>query len=224
MKRLALLLFVGLVSETILACDAATPERTTETSRRAGDTDRTQVASVPTATSLPTNTPASAAASQPTEEPAPTAAHRHACCANGCGCPPSRQYRRLRPHLSPPPLRVPAPTATLVPTSRPALAPTAVSQSVISSALAPLGDNLRFVAYLDRATQRWLIFDATGNFKPEDLPLTPQMETPDASDIEILTELEPRGIYTFVVNENHTVELGGISYTFYKGSNLMVWK
>ena len=200
MKRLALLLFVGLVSETILACDAATPERTTETSRRAGDTDRTQVASVPTATSLPTNTPASAAASQPTGEPAPTAAPV--------------------PTATP----VPASTATLVPTSRPALAPTAVSQSGISSALAPLGDNLRFVAYLDRATQRWLVFDATGNFKPEGLPLTPQMETPDASDIEILTELEPRGIYTFVVNENHTVELGGISYTFYKGSNLMVWK
>ena len=200
MKRLALLLFVGLVSEAILACDAATPERTTETSRRAGDTDRTQVASVPTATSLPTNTPASAAASQPTGEPAPTAAQL--------------------PTATP----VPASTATLVPTSRPALAPTAVSQSDISSALAPLGDNLRFVATVDTETQRWLIYDSTGDFTPEDIYLFSHKGTPPASEIGVLTELKTGWFYIFVVNENQTVELGGISYTFYRGSNPIAWR
>ena len=186
MKRLALLLFVGLMPAAILACGKAAPERTTETSRRAGDTERTQVASVPTATSLPTNTPA------------PTAA----------------------PVLTATP--VPAPTAAPVLTATPA--PTTASQSAIAATLAPLGDNLRFVAAVDTETQRWLIYDSTGDFTPEDIYLFSHKGTPPASEIGVLTELKTGWFYIFVVNENQTVELGGISYTFYRGSNPIAWR
>ena len=200
MKRLALLLFVGLMPASILACDEAAPERTTETSRRTGDTEGTQVASVPTATSLLTNTAAPTAAPVLTATPVPAPTTAPVLTATA----------------------VTAPTAAPAPTTTPA--PTTASQSAIAATLAPLGDNLHWVSYQDRATKKWLVYDATGNFNPEHLPLLPDMETPDSSDIGLLTELEPEGIYIFLVNEGQTVQLGGISYTFYRGSNPIAWR
>lgn len=94
----------------------------------------------------------------------------------------------------------------------------------IASDLAPLGDNLRFVAYLDRATQKWFVYDAAGDFKPEDIPLLPGQEVPDESEIGDLTELVPRNIYNFVVRENQTVELNGNEFIFYVGNNPLPWK
>ena len=199
MKRLALLLFVGLMPAAILACGKPTPDQTIE---------GTQVASVPTATSLPISTSVSAAASQPTEEPAPTAA------------PTATPVPA--PTAAPAPTSAPVPTATSAPTATPA--PTTASQSAIAATLAPLGDNLRFVATVDTETQRWLIYDSTGDFTPEDIYLFSHKGTPPASEIGVLTELKTGWFYIFVVNENQTVELGGISYTFYRGSNPIAWR
>ena len=94
----------------------------------------------------------------------------------------------------------------------------------IAADLAPLGDNLLFVAYLDRATQTWQVYDPTGNFNPEDIPLPPGMAVPDASEIGALTELEPGEIYTIVLNENTTVELNGNSYTMFADGDFLVWQ
>ena len=88
----------------------------------------------------------------------------------------------------------------------------------------PLGDNLRLVAYLDRATQTWQVYAPTGDFKPEDIPLPPGMEVPDASEIGVLTALMPGTIYTFVVKDDQTVELNSNSYTFYAGGQYTVWR
>ena len=90
--------------------------------------------------------------------------------------------------------------------------------------MAPLGDNLRFVAFLNRATQKWSVYDATGNFKPEDIPLPPGQAVPDASEIGSLTELVPKEVYYFVVKEKQTAELNGNSMVFYRGNNILQWK
>ena len=233
MKRLALLLFVGLMPAAILACGKPTPDQTIE---------GTQVASVPTATSLPISTSVSAAASQPTEEPAPTAAPT----ATPVPAPTAAAAPTLTPipastaapvptsttvpapTAAPAPTSAPVPTATSAPTAAPAPtatpAPTTASQSAIAATLAPLGDNLRFVATVDTETQRWLIYDSTGDFTPEDIYLFSHKGTPPASEIGVLTELKTGWFYIFVVNENQTVELGGISYTFYRGSNPIAWR
>ena len=120
--------------------------------------------------------------------------------------------------LEPEPMATPEPEPTATPE------PTAEPKPAIASDLAPLGDNLRFVAYLDRATQKWFVYDATGDFKPEDIPLPPGMTVPDASDIGALTELEPGEVYTIVLNENQVVVLNGNSYNIFADGDFLVWK
>ena len=130
------------------------------------------------------------------------------------------------PQPEPTPTPEPEPTATLEPepTATPAPEPTAEPDLSIASDLAPLGDNLRFVAYLDRAIQKWFVYDATGDFKPEDLPLPPRAEAPDPSEIGALTELVTGQIYSFIVNEQQTAQFERFTEIFYAGRNDILWR
>ncbi len=223
MKSLALLLFIGLIAVGILACGGETAESTdipaaptvAPTQAPAEPTQAPAPTDAPEPTAVPTDTPEPTAAPEPTEPPAPPTAE-----------PTQASEPTETPEPTAAPTNTPEPEPTAAPTNtpEPTPEPTAEPQPTIATILAPLGDNLRFVAYLDRATQTWQVYDPSGNFKPEDITLPPNMEIPDASDIKALTELTPREVYAFVVKENQTVELNGNSYTIIAGGDFVVWK
>lgn len=233
MKQLALLVLIGLMIVGILACGGETAEPTTApeptvapTQPAAAPTDAPAQTNppVPTDTPEPTDTPApeptatqeptppTTSAPEPTDTPEPTST------ATPAPEPAATQEPTATP--APDPTAAPEPTAT--PTPEPE--PTAEPELPIAVDLAPLGDNLRFVVYLDRATQSLFVYDADGSFTIEDLPLPPGMDAPDPSGIGELTELMPSMVYTFVVKEKQTVELNGHTETFYAGGNFLQWK
>ena len=204
-----------------------TPPEPTETTEPA-DTPTPEPA--PTDTPAPTNTPEPPATVQPTATPVPqpTTPPRPTETAEPATPPTPRPEPTATPSPKPTPTPtltpVPTPTSTPVPMATLEPGPTGGPEPPIARALAPLGGNLLLVAYLDRATQTWQGYDATGDFKPEDIPLPPGMQVPDASEVGILTELVPGTVYTFVVNEEQAVELNGNSYNFYSGGNLIAWR
>ena len=227
MKSLALLVLIGLITAGILACGGETSEPTSVPSPAAAatqlpaepaNTPAPEPTAVPTEPPAPTATPVPQAtpqpeptatsAPEPTPEPSPTATSA------------PEPTPEADPTATPIPDPTPEPTAVPDPTA----VPTAEPQLPIAADLAPLGDNLRFVVYLDSATQSFFVYDADGNFTIEDLPLPPGMETPDPSGIGDLTELVPDTVYTFVVKEKQTIELNGRTETFYQGGNFLVWK
>ncbi len=210
MKQLTILALMGLLALGILACGesvtaipTATPYTATVIAQATlppppADTPVPEPTEAPPATAEPTATPETTTRPEPTATAAPTATAE--------------------------PTAMPVLAATLEPTVIPEPAPTTVPVLPIAADMAPLGDNLRFVAYLERATQTWLVYDADGNFRPEDLPLPPGIGVPDASDIGDLTELTLGQLYTFVVHEGQTAEFNGNSIIFYEGGNLLQWK
>lgn len=231
MKQFAVMVLIGLTIAGILACGGETVDPTSTPAPAAA---ATQPPAEPSITPAPTDTPEPTATSvpEPTATPEPTAIPA----PSPTAAPTPTEAPEPTPTATPAPAptAVPEPTATPVPTATPEPEPTATPaptpeptqepEPPIAIDLAPLGDNLLLVAYLDRANQKWFVYDATGDFKPEDIPLPPGMGVPEASEIGALSELEPGEIYTFVVNENQTVELGGNSFTFYEGGNLQAWK
>ena len=238
MKQLAILLFTGLMVAALFACGGETAEPTDAPVPTAAPT---QPAAQPTNTPAPTDTPAPTATTAPppaptdTPVPAPTATSAPEPTATPEPEPTAIPEPTATPEPEPTATPEPEPTATPeaptatpepAPTATPAPAPepTAEPELPIAADLAPLGDNLRLIAYLDRATQSWKVYAPTGDFKPEDIPLPPGMAAPDASDIGALTELEPGEIYTIVLNENQAVELNGNSYNIYANSDFLVWK
>lgn len=240
MKRLALLAFIGLTIVAILACGGETAEPTdatvptaAPTQPPAGPTDAPAPTGDPEPTAAPTDAPEPTttpepptaepeSTAEPTAEPEPTATPQ----------PEPEPTPTSAPEPEPTPMPTTAPTATPEPTAAPTATPmptpepepTAARELPIAADLAPLGNNLQFVAYLDSATQTWKIYDTTGDFKPEDIPLPPGTAVPPASDIGALTELQPGEVYTFVLNEDQTVELDGNSYTIRAGGVYVVWK
>ena len=220
MKQLALLLVLGLMAASILACggDSAEPTEATApiavaTQPPAAPTDTPAPTQVPEPTAAPTNTPQATPAPEPTEPP-PTAV------------PTAPPAPTETPTAVPDPTATPEPeptaTATPQPTAIPA--PTAVPEPSIAADVAPLGNNLLFVAYLDRATQTWQVYDHSGEFKPEDILLPPGMTVPRESDIVALTELIPDEVYIFELIDEQTVEMNGNEYTIYAGGDYVVWR
>ena len=244
MKRFAFLVFTVILALGLIACDESSTREastvpTATPSSSAASADATQPAAAdPTDTPAPDPTDVAAVAPDPTDTPQPTvqqeptiAPTEEAAAKDAATSAPDPTATAV------PPAPTPVPTATTV--SAPTLAPAATPEPTqapepepdptpaadlpIAAELAPLGDNLRFVAQLDRATQKWSVYDADGNFTPDDLPLLPGMERPDASQISSLTELVQGRVYSFFVHENQTAELNGRSFTLYQGNNPLPW-
>ena len=86
--------------------------------------------------------------------------------------------------------------------------------------LAPLGDNLLWVAYIEAATQRMFAYDPSGTFSPEKAA-PPGVPVPDPSDVSPLTEVQPNNVHTVTVKENQTAELRGRMFNLYSGNNFI---
>ena len=164
--------------------------------------DPTNTAAPPTATLTPdtptpqpTNTPAPTATPRPTNTPAPTATPQP---------PPT-----ARPTETPPPA-TPAPT------------PTAGLQPV-ADALSPLGDNLLWVAHYDNPTGQISVYDPSGAFSPESLPLPPDLSLDDASSLPAITHLVSGKIYFVAVIEQQQVVLGNEIRNLTAGVNFLTW-
>ena len=227
MKRKSVWVLVGLVTAAILACGEAVPQSTNTKEPGSSGAEQTSppeptYTTVPEPTSVPTDTPVPKLSTAPTETPVPDPAAT----PKSASAPAVEPTVTLMPvaTLAPSSPPVPEPTGTPIPSPEPTAIPEMQPELPIAGTLAPLGDSLRFVAYLNRTTQKWAIYDADGNFTPEDLPLPPELEVPDASEIVSLTELVSGQIYNFVVNENQTAEFNGDSMTLYKGSNYLQWE
>ena len=89
--------------------------------------------------------------------------------------------------------------------------------------MAPLGDNLLWVAHYDNSTQRLSVYDPSGTFSPE-MVLPPGQEPADASEIATLTSLMPGQIYFLSVEQSQTVDLRGNPFTFNKGVEFLLWR
>ena len=222
MKHLAVLVLFSILVVALIACgEEAEPTNTVVP---------TSSASEPTSPPEPTDTPVPEPTAVPTETPAPTPepAPTDTPVPDPTATPEPTAVPTAEPTPTPAPTVTPAPQPTAAPkptaVPEPTAAPTAEPLLPIAADLAPLGDNLRFVVYLDRETQTFKVYDADGNFTIDDLPLPPQTEAPDPSTIGELTELVSGQIYDFVVKEDQTVQLQGRSEVFYSGSNQLLWK
>ena len=92
----------------------------------------------------------------------------------------------------------------------------------VAQAFAPLGSNLRWVAFFDSDVQDWLLYDPNGTFSPDQL-VTPA-GSPDPNTIGVLTQIEADGIYTVAVTNDQTVTLGGRSRNLRGGGlNFLPW-
>ncbi len=74
--------------------------------------------------------------------------------------------------------------------------------------MAPLGDNLLWVATFDNATKSWALYDPNNTYTPEQLT-TPRGPGPNRDDMTELSLVIPGAIYYVNVSENVTVALGG---------------
>ena len=149
-----------------------------------------------TPTPMPTNTPMPTATPRPTNTPAPTTAT-------------PQPQPTARPTDTPPPA-TPAPT------------PTAGLQS-IADALSPLGDNLLWVAHYDNPTGQISVYDPSGAFSPESLPLPPDLSLDDASSLPAITHLVSGKIYFVAVIEQQQVVLGNEIRNLTAGVNFLTW-
>ena len=201
--KLAAIAIIGLLAAGIIACggssDAPDPTNTAAppTATLTPDTPTPMPTNtpMPTATPRPTNTPAPTDTTRPTNTPAPTTTPQP---------PPT-----ARPTDTPPPA-TPAPT------------PTAGLQPV-ADALSPLGDNLLWVAHYDNPTGRISVYDPSGAFSPESLPLPPDLSLDDASSLPALTHLVAGKIYFVAVIEQQQVVLGNEIRNLTAGVNIITW-
>ena len=97
------------------------------------------------------------------------------------------------------------------------------AENPVAADLAPLGDNLLWVAHFNNETKLWSVYDPSGTFSPDMLPIVGQ-EVPDVSSIEELSALASREIYWLMMSEDQTAVLGGVSRTLVAGLlNGVVW-
>ena len=235
MRKLIAIILIGLISVAIAACggdsveptNTALPASATEAPTQAPDTPTP----APTATAAPTNTPRPCTP-EPTNTPVPTVAPMPT---------PTSPPPTAAPEPTATPVPTPAPTATPVPapTEAPTVAPTPEPEPTaapeptatpepepvenpVAADLAPLGDNLLWVAHFDNATKEWSVYDPSGTFSPDLLPLVGQ-DVPDASAIGELSALVPRQIYWLMVSDAQTAVLGGVSRNLVSGLNGVPW-
>ena len=81
------------------------------------------------------------------------------------------------------------------------------SGTPVAQAFAPVGSNLRWVAYFDSEAQEWLLYDPSGTFSPTEL-MTPA-GSPDPNTAGVLTQMVDLEIYYVGVTNDQTATLGG---------------
>ena len=224
MKQLAILALAALLTIGILACGTESAEPEATAAPASGGAQATEPPAdptntpVPEPTAAPADTPVPADTPEPTDTPVPEPTNTPI---------PEPEATEAPPATTPPePAATAEPEATVVPdpTATPEPAATETPALPIAADLASLGDNLLFVAYFDRATQGWSVYDASGTFTPDQLPLPPGATAPDPADIGTLTELVLEEIYSFVVKDQQSADLNGVSTILYRGTNLLQWK
>ena len=228
MKLLAAFLCLGLLALSVIACGSETaeppntPVPATPTQPAASPTVVPVVA--PTATTAPTQapTPEPLPTDTPVPEPEPTAAPEPTATQEPTETPEPTVTPEPTPTLAPAHTATPEPTA--VPEPPATSEPTPEPELPIATDLAPLGDNLLWVAYFDNRTKQWSVYDHSGTFSPDKLPLPPGENVPDASAVGSLTELLVKSIYWISLSESQTVQLGDQTQTFSAGENFIVWK
>lgn len=120
---------------------------------------------------------------------------------------------------SPTPTETPVPTSTAAAVLQPGSLPIALE-------LAPLGDNLQWVAFFDNRTQGWSIYDPSGTFTIDALiPISPPGLTipEETTDLSALTELVPGSLYLVSVVEWQDPVLGGEIIPLVPGVNYVAW-
>ena len=107
------------------------------------------------------------------------------------------------------------------PNSTPEPSPEA-PEDPVATELAPLGDNLLWVAHFSNKTKNWSVYDPSGTFSPEMLPLAGQ-DVPDASEIDEISGLVSRQIYWVMLSEAQGAVLAGVSRSFPADLSAVVW-
>ncbi len=92
----------------------------------------------------------------------------------------------------------------------------------IAADLAPLGDNLLWVAHYDNAMQQVLVYDPSGSFSPDMLALPPGVSV-DPDSPPVLAQLVSRRIYWVAVSQEQTAVLGGATRDLAPGVNTLIW-
>ena len=232
MKQLAILALAALLTIGILACGTESAEPEATAAPASGGAQATEPPAdptntpVPEPTAAPANTPVPADTPEPTATPVPEPTNTPVPEPTNTPVPEPEATEVPAATTPPEPAATAEPEATVAPdpTATPEPAPTETPALPIAADLASLGDNLLFVAYFDRVTQGWLVYDASGTFTPDQLPLPPDAGAPDPSDIGELTELIVGDIYYFVMTEGQRAVLNGRSVTFYQALNPLQWK
>ena len=234
-SSLALTLTMALLAALIVSCGGGSAEPTstsipaspTEAPTSAPDTPTpapTATAAptqAPTMAPEPTNTPEPTEAPQPTATSVPTATPEPTASPTATPVPTEAPTSTPEPTDAPEPTHTPEPTETPQPTATTAPTPEPAGDSIVSD-LAPLGGNLQWVAHFSNSTKEWSVYDPSGTFSPEMLPLAGQ-DVPDASEINSLTVLAPRQIYWLMLNEAQSAVLGGASRNLNANLNGVVW-
>ncbi len=198
-KFLAIML-ISVIATTIVACGSDTPEPTSTAIPAA-------------ATQAPADTPTAMPEPTPTVAPEPTAT---AVPVQTIAPEPTATPPATEPTATP----VSAPAATSTPQPTPEQ-PT--DDEPIERKLAPLEDNLLWVAHYDNSNQQLSVYDPTGTFSPEEI-LPPGLQALNESEIVELTDLAQGQIYFLAVERDQTLGLSGNTFTFFQGVNFVVWK
>ena len=220
MRKLAATLVIAIFTTAILACGSDDPAPTmtvappsaTQEPTRAADTPIPVPTATPVSTNMPTLQP------KPTDTPVPTAQITVA----------PEPTNTPEPTPAPTAEPIPDPTATPEPDPTATPAPTATTEpepveDPVASDLAPLGDNLLWVAHYNNATGEWSIYDPSGTLSPEVLPLPPGQSTEDLGPLAAISQLVPGQIYWLNVKEAQTAVLGGKSRPLGAGLNPVPW-
>ena len=235
MNKLGAILISGLFALLLAACGGDAPAPTATPTQAASVSQPKEAPTsppdtptpAPTSTTAPTkaldptNTPA------PTEAPAPTVAPVPTDTPEPSPTPVAEDTPTPEPTATPEPTSTPTPTATPEPASTSTPTPTPTPEPdkpPIAVTLAPLGDNLIWVAHYDNATQGWSTYDPIGTLTPDELPLPPGGSVPDPSAIGSLTELITGKIYWIMAGKEQTVQLGSQDLNIKSGLNFLGWK
>ena len=196
LKQFAAIGLIALLAVVMIACggsDAPEPAATT--------------AAPATATPAPdTPTPRPASTIAPTATPRPTAT----------AAPTATATSRPAATATPIPTAMPEPTATPQPTATPR--PTS---EPVADALAPLGDNLLWVAHYDNATRRISVYDPSGAFTVDALPVPTGLSLDDSDSLPVITHLIQDEIYFVNVSRAQQLVLGDQIINLVAGVNFL---
>ena len=221
------MLLACLIVAAFAACGGDTTDPTATAIPTSVSVEPTQVPTSPppAPTQEPTSAPEPTRVPDPTDPPAPTQAPEPTVEPTTVPVPTDTPV--------PPPTPMPEDTPTPTPEDTPTPTPEATAtpaptpepdEPQIAQTLAPLGNNLIWVAHYDNATRGWSVYDPSSTLSPEDLPLPPGQAAPDAASIGLLTELIPNKLYWVSVTNEQTVKLGELEVVFKPPFSILQWK